>query len=221
MGRARNTHPAAAHERRIGDAARREGLRWTAEWLQAELAAFVGERPDWPAVDEFHAAGRVDLYRAVLRHGGCEHWASVLGVERQPTGGAVAAGRARNPRRWTEERIFADLQRVLAGRQDWPKVAEFRAAGAMRLYKAVIQHGGIPYWAERMGFRLGIGQGDKRYLHEDAARDATAVVARCGYVPNAKKLRELGFRALANFLDHNGGYKRFCEQHGLLSAPPE
>lgn len=55
-------------------------------------------------------------------------------------------------REWTDERIESALRELCRGREGWPSVAEFRAAGKMNLYEAVRRHGGSTAWAQRMGF---------------------------------------------------------------------
>jgi Fic family protein len=66
--------------------------------------------------------------------------------------GAAPGGerRGRKPS-WTEERIEADLVKLIGDRHRWPSVEEFRRAGAMALYEAVRRNGGSRVWAERLG----------------------------------------------------------------------
>lgn len=66
-----------------------------------------------------------------------------------------AQGRAREgrPRVWTPERIEEGLRLFTAGREDWPKVREFDAAGQRALYLAVTRNGGVNHWAQRLGLR--------------------------------------------------------------------
>jgi hypothetical protein len=53
-------------------------IRWTDELLESELRSFLVDTPDWPTRSEFKAAGRSELYRAVMRHGGVAVWAPRL-----------------------------------------------------------------------------------------------------------------------------------------------
>src|SRR5205823_6309341 len=55
-------------------------------------------------------------------------------------------------RRWTDERIRAELAAFFAERTTWPSGAEFRAAGHSDLYVAASRYGGIGFWAAELGF---------------------------------------------------------------------
>jgi DNA-binding transcriptional ArsR family regulator len=55
-------------------------------------------------------------------------------------------------RRWTTERIRADLDRFCGGRKTWPSATEFKAAGRADLYVAASRYGGIAFWAAELGF---------------------------------------------------------------------
>jgi DNA-binding transcriptional ArsR family regulator len=55
-------------------------------------------------------------------------------------------------RRWTTERIRADLDRFCGGRKTWPSATEFKAAGRADLYVAASRYGGIAFWATELGF---------------------------------------------------------------------
>lgn len=58
----------------------------------------------------------------------------------------------RGKRRWTNERIRAELERFCAERKTWPSPAEFRAAGHSDLYVAASRYGGVGFWASELGF---------------------------------------------------------------------
>lgn len=53
---------------------------WTDARIEHELDVFLAGRQEWPRYGEFVAAGRKNLYQAVLRHGGTDFWAQRLGV---------------------------------------------------------------------------------------------------------------------------------------------
>jgi Domain of unknown function (DUF4115) len=55
-------------------------------------------------------------------------------------------------RRWTDERIRAELSSFCADRTTWPSAAEFRSAGRSDLYVAASRYGGIGFWAAELGF---------------------------------------------------------------------
>ncbi|HEX6702237.1 MAG TPA: RodZ domain-containing protein [Gaiellaceae bacterium] len=53
-------------------------------------------------------------------------------------------------RRWTTERIRAELSAFCAGRRTWPSAAEFKRAGRSDLYVAASRYGGIGFWADEL-----------------------------------------------------------------------
>jgi Fic family protein len=53
--------------------------RWTDALIESELRTFLGDRVGWPLREEFHAAGRNDLYTAASRYGGIARWRKMLG----------------------------------------------------------------------------------------------------------------------------------------------
>jgi hypothetical protein len=55
-------------------------------------------------------------------------------------------------RKWTEERIRAELETFCAGRADWPRALEFKQEGHADLYLAASRYGGIDYWAAELGY---------------------------------------------------------------------
>jgi hypothetical protein len=59
---------------------------------------------------------------------------------------------SRGHRRWTEERIRAELAAFCAGREAWPSAGDFKAAERGHLYVAASRYGGIAYWAAELGF---------------------------------------------------------------------
>jgi hypothetical protein len=54
-------------------------------------------------------------------------------------------------RRWTEDRIWAELVAFCGGRQTWPTPREFREAGRGDLYVAASRYGGVAHWARALG----------------------------------------------------------------------
>jgi len=64
----------------LGEERRGRRRAWTDERIESELRDLLGEREDWPTVEEFRRAGKLALYEAMLRHGGSRAWAEKLGV---------------------------------------------------------------------------------------------------------------------------------------------
>jgi Domain of unknown function (DUF4115) len=56
-------------------------------------------------------------------------------------------------RKWTEERIRAELAEFCADRREWPRARAFKRAGRGDLYLAASRHGGIERWAAELGYR--------------------------------------------------------------------
>jgi hypothetical protein len=105
------------------------------------------------------------------------------GILRQDGAGRATSYRlareeAHRRRRWTEERIRAELTGFCGGRQAWPSAAEFKRAGRGDLYVAASRYGGIGFWVQELGFserRLEKGALLRRRLAFGAV--AAAVVA--------------------------------------------
>lgn len=77
----------------------------------------------------------------------------LTGTRGRSTRYAFAAARKSQgrPKAWTPDRIERELRAFTAGRDDWPKVREFKGAGLYPLYVAVVRNGGAEHWAARLG----------------------------------------------------------------------
>jgi hypothetical protein len=69
-------------------------------------------------------------------------------------------------RRWTSERIRAELASFCDGSQTWPSAREFKAAGHADLYVAASRYGGVAFWAAE----LGLDRGGRRWEKPSIAR---------------------------------------------------
>jgi DNA-binding transcriptional ArsR family regulator len=67
----------------------------------------------------------------------------------------LARQETRAQRRWTDERIRAELAQFCNGRATWPSATEFKAAGHADLYVAASRYGGVGFWAAELGLRAG------------------------------------------------------------------
>jgi hypothetical protein len=56
-------------------------------------------------------------------------------------------------RKWTDERIRAELRAFCGANRHWPRASEFRRAGLSDLYLAASRYGGIDHWAAELGLR--------------------------------------------------------------------
>ncbi len=120
-------------------------LVWTDERIEAELRKVLEGRDTWPTRRELERVGRFGLATAVCHRGGTGYWARRLGFKAPPRAGMGG------PRRWTDERIRAELEEFCRGRTTWPTEREFLAAGKSPLYNAACHYGGTPHWAAELG----------------------------------------------------------------------
>jgi hypothetical protein len=77
--------------------------------VRADLKSFLRGRDRWPSRLEFEAADRKPLRDAIQRLGGPDRWAAEFSLPLQNL-------KSGSMRAWTEERIEAELRRVLVGR---------------------------------------------------------------------------------------------------------
>jgi hypothetical protein len=134
-----------------------------------------------------------------------------LAVERRPPrrrGG-------RRPYRWPDEAIEAELRAFVHGRDEFPTLTEFDDAGRADLRAAVTDHGGVPFWAKRVGLPVPEARERRSYSDDDAVRDAAAVIAKYGRLPGEPTLRRLGYARLATAVRRAGGAAAFCRRHGI------
>jgi hypothetical protein len=78
----------------------------------------------------------------------------------------LARGGGAGQRRWTSDRIRAELEAFCAGREAWPSAKEFKAAGRGDLYVAASRYGGIGYWAGALGLARDERNGSTRNAGE-------------------------------------------------------
>ncbi len=136
---------------KLGVAVGSREVSWNETRLRDALAPLLAGREDWPELAEFRAAGMYRVYRAVTQHGGLEHWADEFGVKYKA-----------QRKKWSKERIEPLLIAFVGDRETFPTMDEFEAAGERRLYSAVRTHGGVPYWARRLGLVMIAGSLDLR-----------------------------------------------------------
>jgi hypothetical protein len=109
------------------------------EILPALHALLREHRPDrFPASAWLTRHGPRGLAAAVKRTGGATRWARTLNMPPPQV-------------RWTDDRIEAELRRLFGQSTRWPSRAEFRAAHATGLLRAVYTGRGSRWWAKRLG----------------------------------------------------------------------
>lgn len=125
----------------------RRGSRrvWTDERIESELRTLLAGSGQWPSTRAFRDAGKEPLLAAIYARGGPDRWCRRLGIPLPRRRGR------RRERRWSEERIHADLKEFCAGRAGWPLFREFEDSGKGALYRAASRHGGVGRWKRRLG----------------------------------------------------------------------
>jgi DNA invertase Pin-like site-specific DNA recombinase len=145
---------AARVERRFPQGKRRESLLWTEERVRDELETYLSGRTRWPLMEEFRAAGKEGLRRALVRFGGMQHWAAEFDLPMQNFRGPHLT--------WTEEKIEQAIRELVGDREEWPRRREFSRAGLDGCYAAMWRTGGTEVWVERIGIRLPESRGGRR-----------------------------------------------------------
>ncbi len=187
---------------------------WTEERVRTDLAEFLQDWEQWPSRIEFEAAGRTELRDAVRRLGGPERWAAEFGLPLQNLkfGSKLA---------WTDERIEAELRRVLDGRDTWPTRRELERVGRFGLAAAIAQGGGTGYWARRFGLepsaRAGIAR--PRIWTDDRIRAELEEFCRGRTTwPTERQFLDAGRSGLYSAACHYGGARHWAAEIGLITT---
>ena len=144
------------------------------------------------------------------------NWGRIHTIERQPT---RRRGSTSAPSRWDAEdrQLLAELTAFTTGWMYFPTRREFVAANRRDLASAVSEHGGVTFWADRLGLALRTRQDKTEYTVADAVRDARAVIAEHKQLPGVRRLRMLRHDRLATAVQNAGGARRFEQLHGLTA----
>lgn len=140
-----------------------------------------------------------------MAYGGPHYWGSRLGF-------AVAS----NIVKWNEGRLRAALTPILAGREEWPRRAELKAAGLTAIYSAVRAHGGIAHWAEEFG--LVHHSTARAWSKERVERELVAFVGKRKVLPTRHEFEVADQRALYCALISYGGKEHWLRRLGLRSS---
>ena len=198
--------------------------RWTDEKIHATLAEFFGDRTTWPTSREFDEAGLHALREALRHYGGPERWSREMGVRwtprlrpapRREPPAPLSAPPPRPWPKWTEHTITVELERFLMERRDWPRHAEFVAAGHKGLYHAVLKHGGTHAWAARMGVEWIDRRGNRRWTETRIRHDLAEFLNARHAWPSRKEFVDQGHRALFDAAQRYGGIEHWCREFGL------
>ena len=198
--------------------------RWTDERIHATLAGFFGDRATWPTSREFDEAGLHSLREALRHYGGPARWSRKMGVawtprrpptpRRQPAPPRSPAPRHPWPK-WTERTIALELERFLDGRRDWPRHAEFVAAGQKGLYHAVLKHGGTHTWADRMNLEWIDRRGNRRWTEQRVRQGLAEFLSGRDVWPSRRQFTDEEHRALFDAARRFGGIERWRREFGL------
>jgi hypothetical protein len=210
-----------------GDRGRGGTPRWSDERIRSVLTPFLAGRTTWPMRAEFDQAGLSGLRQVLWLQGSLDRWAAEFGLPRRKRKPSTPRRARRPPPRprppewpfWTEARIQEELARFLAGRPDWPRFAEFVAAGKKGLYQAVLAHGGSDAWARRMGV-VRVDRHAPRWT-DDRVRERLGVFLagrkRKGW-PTEAEFSEAGEAPLMNAVRRLGGSERWAAEFGLETS---
>lgn len=133
------TKPPGEHEVPRGGQPR----KWTPERIDRELRLALRDRPDWPPVREWEAAGKGALYAAVCRCGGPDYWAARLGVEKLDRLG-------RKP--YSDDQARADAEVLIERLGHLPGPKRMRQEGFSRLASWVTKrYGSTENYARSVG----------------------------------------------------------------------
>lgn len=102
--------------------------------IERALRQFTDGCSHFPTRREFDRAGKQDLRCAVTDYGGCEYWATRLGLALTP--------RQQASRPYSDDDAVADARNIVADGGHLPGVRRLRAAGYGRLATKVQAAGG-------------------------------------------------------------------------------
>lgn len=179
---------------------------WRKKRIATELADFLAlwNEDRWPSDEEFVFAGRGPLLRQINQTGGPVRW-----------GGAALRPRRRSE--WTDARIRAALDVILAGRTHWPTSAEFKALGLSGLY-SVLERRGRRKWAEDYGLQYRKTGGAGERWTEASVREAlTRLCAGRDTYPSDRDFAAAGLGGLYTTMARRyGGHDRWA---GIMGLP--
>lgn len=183
----------------------REPRPWPQRRIGSELGAHLGERRTWPTYLEFAAVGRSRLHAQVMAYGGPHYWGAKLGFAVGP-----------NIVKWNERRLRAALTPILAGREEWPRRSELKAAGLIAIYSAVRSHGGIAHWAEEFG--VAHHANTLVWSKERVERELLAFLGERKVLPTREEFKAAGEGALYAALAAHGGKEHWLARLGVARS---
>jgi hypothetical protein len=192
-----------------------DGRPWSDERIRSELAAFLAGRREWPTYADFKAAGHANLRIAVTAFGGPERWAGEMGVE-------LSARRRGREYQWTYPRMRRELARLTEGRTDWPRQAEFKAAGLLGLYRIT----GRRHLRQRLARELGLTPPVERKPRTPSWTDEEIRSALDDFLkgranwPTTTEFRRAGLGSLIRRITSCGQRDRWARHYNLDPPTP-
>ena len=186
--------------------------RWTEDRVRRDLGEFLQAWSRWPSRLEFEAAGRKPLRDAIGRLGGPERWAREFDLPLQNL-------KFGSRRAWTDERIEAQLRKLLDGRATWPTPHEFERSGSFGLAAAVTHGRGTAYWARFFGLepppRAGL---PRRRMWTDERIRAELEKFCQGRIawPTEREFIDAGQSALYSAACYHHGVRHWADELGLV-----
>ncbi len=181
--------------------------RWPAARVRRELVAFVGERRTIPTFEQFQEAGQAELFEQVRRRGGMQRWARQIGVPyciHTPV-----------RRRWSEERIRAELSEFLTGWTTWPTRRQFKEAGRSTLRSALDEQGRSDRWRREYGLPLQPRGKRRTWPDERLEAELLAFVRGRTVWPSRAEFKQAGLRRLHEAAYVHGGHNYWATRFGL------
>ena len=121
------------------------------------------------------------------------------------------------PRIWTEGHVSHELEAFLAGRDEWPRAAEFADAGRSVLRRAVARHGGPRRWARELGVDY-VERTPPAWNQQRVRRELASFLNGHATFPTAGEFEAAGRGALWRAVKRTGGSDRWAPEFGV--APP-
>ncbi|MGA8746449.1 MAG: recombinase family protein [Solirubrobacterales bacterium] len=175
---------------------------WSRKRLAKELGEFLAGREVWPEYGEFADAGLGRLHAQTLAWGGPYYWGGKFGV-RVPRGIV----------KWNETKVHDALAPFLKGREKWPSLQEFEAAGMGPVCFALRYHGGAEIWAGRFGLRY--KKQPRPWSEERIERELAEFLAGRGAFPTENEFKDAGRRPLFTAMHGHGGLAYWRERVGV------
>jgi hypothetical protein len=117
---------------------------------------------------------------------------------------------------WTLERVRAELDPFLEGRDRWPSFPEFQAAGLATLYEQTLRHAHPNRWAQRTGLPLVFATPNgRRWSEPEIRKELTAFLAGRRQWPSFAEFRDAGRVYLRTAVTAFGGPERWACEMGV------